>query len=127
MREFDESKHKRNKLGRFAKMSAKDIAAEIFYEVDDNPLFYYANRRGRVKKDVLSQNEWRIWYEDQNNEEKMYLLNKQSLRRFVRINDKYVLTSGTYVRPKVEMVMVMNSVKSLWAFEDYMGWIYGNK
>ena len=101
---FDESKHKRDKLGRFAKMSTIELAKEIAIELDNAKLFL-PSKNGRIRKDVLSQKEWQLWYENQNNQEKSYLLNKVTLRRIVEIGDKLIFTKGKFVNPQVEFVI----------------------
>lgn len=101
-KEFDESKHKRDELGRFAKMSAKEISNELREEFGFHR--YIEAVRGRVPQNALTQKEWALWYEEQTQRDKSYLLNKYSTRRIVNIEGKFVLTSGTFVHPKVEAI-----------------------
>lgn len=99
---FDESKHKRDELGRFAKMSASEISTELREEIGDHR--YIEAVGGRVSQNALTQKQWALWYQEQTQREKSYLLNEYSARRFVNIEGNFILTSGTFVKPKVEAI-----------------------
>ena len=47
MKEFDESKHKRDKLGRFAKMSARELSEELKQEIVERETLKQVNSGGK--------------------------------------------------------------------------------
>ena len=99
-REFDESKVKRDEIGRFAKMSAKSISKTIRQEIGEHKYIEAVN--GRVPYDTLTTKQWRLWYEEQTQRDKSYLLGEVEERRLVNIEGIFVLTNGTFSKPSVE-------------------------
>lgn len=101
-KQFDESKHRRDELGRFAEMSAKEISNTIKQEIGEHK--YIVSKNGRVPYDALTRRQWGVWYDEQSKREKYYLLGEYGERRFVYIDDVFILTDGTYEHPTVEAV-----------------------
>lgn len=99
---FDESKVKRDKLGRFAEMSSKEISDTIKQEIGHHRYIEAVN--DRVPFNSLTSNQWRLWYQEQTQREKSYLLCEHSERRFVNVEDVFVLTNGSFDKPKVEAI-----------------------
>lgn len=101
-REFDESKVKRDRLGQFAEMSAKEISGTIKQEIGDHKYIQAVN--GRVSHNALTENQWRLWYQEKTQKEKSFLLDKIDERRLVNVEGIFVLTGGTFSEPIVEAV-----------------------
>ena len=101
-KQFDESKHKRNELGRFAEMSASEISNAIKQEIGEHDFIIAKN--GRVKYEALTPKQWSLWYSEQTQREKSYLLCEHSERRMVNVEGIFILTNGTFVKPKVEAI-----------------------
>ena len=106
MAEFDESKHKRDELGRFAQMSAKEISNEIKIEIGEHK--YIEAKNNRVPISSLTSTQWRLWYQEQTQREKSYLLGEYSERRIVDVEGIFILTSGDFDSPKVEAIYKFN-------------------
>ena len=71
-KEFDESKVKRDRLGRFAEMSSKEISDTIRQEIGGH--LYIPAVNGNVSRNALTSNQWRLWYKEQTQREKSYLI-----------------------------------------------------
>lgn len=99
---FDEAKVKRDKLGRFAEMSSKEISDTIRHEIGNHRYIEAVN--DRVPFNSLSSNQWRLWYQEQTQREKSYLLGQNEERRFVNVEGVFVLTNGSFSKPKVEAI-----------------------
>ena len=99
---FDESKVKRDSLGRFAEMTAKEISNEIKIEIGSHKLIIAT--KGRVPRSALTSNQWRLWYQEQTQREKSYLLCEIEDRRFVDIEGVFVLTNSSFDKPEVEAI-----------------------
>ncbi len=99
---FDESKVKRDKMGRFAEMSSKEISDTIKQEIGGHRYIEAVN--DRVPFNSLTSNQWRLWHQEQTQREKSYLLEKYQERRFVNVDGIFILTTGTFSKPKVEAI-----------------------
>ena len=101
-KEFDESKVKRDRLGRFAEMSSKEISDAIRQEIGGH--LYIPAVNGNVSRNALTSNQWRLWYKEQTQREKSYLIGEIGERRFVNVEGIYVLTTGSFDKPEVEAI-----------------------
>lgn len=120
---FDESKHKRDALGRFAEMSAREISDIIKQEIGEHKLIVAKN--DRVQHDALTARQWRLWYSEQAQREKSYLLGEYSERRMVNIEGIFVLTTGTFENPKVEAIYKFDDEEEVIELEKVMKTYYG--
>ena len=122
-KQFDENKHKRDELGRFAEMSASEISNAIKQEIGEHDFIIAKN--GRVKYEALTPKQWSLWYSEQTQREKSYLLCEHSERRMVNVEGIFILTNGTFVKPKVEAIYKFEQEKETIEMEGVLKEFYG--
>ena len=122
-KQFDESKHRRDSLGRFAEMSATEISNAIKQEIGEHDFIIAKN--GRVKYEALTPKQWRLWYSEQTQREKSYLLCEHSERRMVNVEGIFILTNGTFEKPKVEAIIKFKNEKETIEIEGVLKEFYG--
>ena len=66
-----------------------------------------------------------MWYNEQTQREKSYLLCEYSERRMVNIEGIFVLTTGTFENPKVEAIYKFDDEEEVIELEKVMKTYYG--
>lgn len=101
---WDEEKHPRDSDGKFCKVGLFDGSGEHADSVNKSDI-------------MISRREFAIWYQKIGEIQNGIIFHKnKNGDAYIPVDNKIIITSGTYEKPKIEKILVFNSENELYMF-----------